>query len=187
MPSILTTAIGRWLQTPPLMQPFRRRCWNRPGSSRLSGRKASARLDLAPTRFSRWIWARISPAGSRSSSTAWPAVTWRQSRYRTKRDTAKAWGQLSQYIARGEDGETFKNRFNYSCGRYITLEGLKAEADAVGRDRVCDWHGSQADGALLLLEGSVQSDLRSRPLDLSVQYDGRIYFRLPAPGTLWLR
>jgi alpha-L-rhamnosidase len=33
--------------------------------------------------------------------------------------------QTQYYIARGEDGETFENRFNYFSGRYIYFDGLK--------------------------------------------------------------
>ena len=28
-------------------------------------------------------------------------------------------------MAKGRNGEAFQNRFNYACGRYVTLEGLK--------------------------------------------------------------
>jgi alpha-L-rhamnosidase len=34
--------------------------------------------------------------------------------------------QRHTYIARGQDGETFRNRFNYFSGRYIHLKGLPA-------------------------------------------------------------
>lgn len=34
-------------------------------------------------------------------------------------------GQRSEYIGRGKEGETFRNRFNFLCGRYLNLQGLK--------------------------------------------------------------
>ena len=40
-------------------------------------------------------------------------------------DTAQDFGQRSEYVAKGRNGEAFQNRFNYACGRYVTLEGLK--------------------------------------------------------------
>ena len=49
--------------------------------------------------------------------------------------TVQSFGQRSQYVCKGEDGESFWNRFNYSAGRYVTLEGLKAKplfADVTG-------------------------------------------------------
>jgi hypothetical protein len=39
-------------------------------------------------------------------------------------DVLDEYGQKSIYIARGEDGETFCNRFNFSAGRYIHFIGL---------------------------------------------------------------
>ncbi|MDR1381475.1 MAG: glycoside hydrolase family 78 protein [Tannerella sp.] len=33
--------------------------------------------------------------------------------------------QVHYYVGRGEDGERFRNRFNYSAGRYVYLQGLK--------------------------------------------------------------
>ncbi|MDR1380282.1 MAG: family 78 glycoside hydrolase catalytic domain, partial [Tannerella sp.] len=44
-------------------------------------------------------------------------------------------GQTQYYIARGENGETFRNRFNFFAGRYVHFEGLKrkpALADITG-------------------------------------------------------
>ena len=40
-------------------------------------------------------------------------------------DTIDEFRQNHYYIARGENGETFRNRFNYFSGRYIYLKGLK--------------------------------------------------------------
>jgi alpha-L-rhamnosidase len=43
--------------------------------------------------------------------------------------------QVQYYIARGEEGETFRNRFNFFAGRYVHLEGLKRKprlADVTG-------------------------------------------------------
>ena len=41
--------------------------------------------------------------------------------------TAQDFGQKSQYVCKGEAGEAFRNRFNFSAGRYVTLQGLKAK------------------------------------------------------------
>jgi alpha-L-rhamnosidase len=38
--------------------------------------------------------------------------------------------QRQVYIARGEDGETFRNRFNYFAGRYVHFRGLRRRPDA---------------------------------------------------------
>jgi alpha-L-rhamnosidase len=49
--------------------------------------------------------------------------------------TAQDFGQKSQYVSKGQAGEAFRNRFNFSAGRYVTLEGLKARpqlADVTG-------------------------------------------------------
>jgi alpha-L-rhamnosidase len=50
-------------------------------------------------------------------------------------------GQQSQYVSNGNPLDTFQNRFNYSGGRYITIEGLKEKPElsditgyAVGTD-----------------------------------------------------
>jgi hypothetical protein len=42
-----------------------------------------------------------------------------------RRDTFDTFHQDYYYVARGEDGETFRNRFNYAAGRYVHLSGLK--------------------------------------------------------------
>lgn len=42
-----------------------------------------------------------------------------------RRDTFDTFHQDYYYVARGEDGETFRNRFNYAAGRYVHLTGLK--------------------------------------------------------------
>lgn len=42
-----------------------------------------------------------------------------------RHDVVDEYGQKSLYIARGEDGETFRNRFNFSAGRYLHFIGLK--------------------------------------------------------------
>lgn len=51
-------------------------------------------------------------------------------------ETLQDFGQKSEYIARGGGKqETFCNRFNYLCGRYLNLQGLKKEpvlADITG-------------------------------------------------------
>jgi alpha-L-rhamnosidase len=41
-----------------------------------------------------------------------------------RHDVIDEYGQKSYYIARGEDGEKFSNRFNFSAGRYIHFIGL---------------------------------------------------------------
>jgi alpha-L-rhamnosidase len=41
-----------------------------------------------------------------------------------RHDVIDEYGQQSYYIARGEDGETFRNRFNFSAGRYLHFVGL---------------------------------------------------------------
>ncbi|MCX6938772.1 MAG: family 78 glycoside hydrolase catalytic domain [Verrucomicrobia bacterium] len=49
--------------------------------------------------------------------------------------TLQDWTQRSEYIARGDKLETFRNRFNYQAGRYLNLQGLKkapAPADIQG-------------------------------------------------------
>ena len=45
-------------------------------------------------------------------------------------DTVQDFGQKSEFISAGKDGETFRNRFNYLAGRYITFEGLKKRPEA---------------------------------------------------------
>jgi len=56
-------------------------------------------------------------------------------------DSTQAFGQLSRYVCKGGPVETFQNRFNYSAGRYITIDGLRntpeltdIEGYAVGND-----------------------------------------------------
>ena len=44
-------------------------------------------------------------------------------------ETILDFGQKSEYISNGSPGETFRNRFNYIAGRYITFEGLKTKPD----------------------------------------------------------
>jgi alpha-L-rhamnosidase len=41
-----------------------------------------------------------------------------------RHDVIDEYGQQSFYIARGEDGEMFRNRFNFSAGRYLHFVGL---------------------------------------------------------------
>lgn len=41
--------------------------------------------------------------------------------------TIQDWTQGNIYICKGEDGETFCNRFNYMAGRYINIAGLKSK------------------------------------------------------------
>ncbi|MDR2383966.1 MAG: glycoside hydrolase family 78 protein, partial [Prevotellaceae bacterium] len=41
-----------------------------------------------------------------------------------RHDVIDEYGQKSFYIARGENGETFRNRFNFSAGRYLHFIGL---------------------------------------------------------------
>ncbi len=43
--------------------------------------------------------------------------------------TVEDFGQKSEYISNGSNGETFRNRFNFIAGRFITFEGLKAQPD----------------------------------------------------------
>jgi alpha-L-rhamnosidase len=43
-----------------------------------------------------------------------------------RHDVIDEYGQESFYIARGENGETFRNRFNFSAGRYLHFIGLNA-------------------------------------------------------------
>lgn len=43
-----------------------------------------------------------------------------------RHDVIDEYGQVSYYIARGEDGETFRNRFNFSAGRYLHFTGLNS-------------------------------------------------------------
>jgi len=38
--------------------------------------------------------------------------------------TVQDFGQLQEYICKGEGEETFRNRFNFVAGRYVTIEGL---------------------------------------------------------------
>ena len=40
-------------------------------------------------------------------------------------DKAETFSQHQTYVARGEDGEFFRNRFNYVNGRYIQISGLR--------------------------------------------------------------
>ena len=42
-------------------------------------------------------------------------------------ETVLDFGQKSEYISSGAQGEIFCNRFNYIAGRYITFEGLKTK------------------------------------------------------------
>jgi alpha-L-rhamnosidase len=42
-----------------------------------------------------------------------------------RRTTSEEFKQKLYYIARGEKGETFVNRFNFVSGRYVTLSGLR--------------------------------------------------------------
>ncbi|MDR0560482.1 MAG: glycoside hydrolase family 78 protein [Prevotellaceae bacterium] len=46
-----------------------------------------------------------------------------------RKDVIEEHRQIHYYIARGEDGETFSNRFNYFAGRYIAFSGLKNNAE----------------------------------------------------------
>jgi len=39
--------------------------------------------------------------------------------------TIQDWTQGNIYICKGEEGETFRNRFNYTAGRYVNISGLK--------------------------------------------------------------
>ena len=42
-------------------------------------------------------------------------------------ETVLDFGQKSEYLSNGVDGEIFSNRFNYIAGRYITFEGLRSK------------------------------------------------------------
>ena len=55
--------------------------------------------------------------------------------------TRQAFGQKSIYVCQGGASETFQNRFNYTAGRYLTIDGLKSkpeladiEGHAIGTD-----------------------------------------------------
>jgi alpha-L-rhamnosidase len=53
----------------------------------------------------------------------------------TGKNAVEEFNQTQYYIARGENGETFRNRFNFFAGRYIHFEGLKRKpglADITG-------------------------------------------------------
>ncbi len=43
--------------------------------------------------------------------------------------TVQDFGQKSEFISNGMEGEIFNNRFNYISGRYLTLEGLKSKPE----------------------------------------------------------
>jgi alpha-L-rhamnosidase len=47
-------------------------------------------------------------------------------------DIIDEYGQKSYYIARGEDGEKFRNRFNFSAGRYIHFIGMNRPPELAG-------------------------------------------------------
>jgi alpha-L-rhamnosidase len=54
---------------------------------------------------------------------------------RVGNNAIEEFNQIQRYIARGEDGETFRNRFNFFAGRYVHFEGLRQKpklADVVG-------------------------------------------------------
>ncbi|HZZ26891.1 MAG TPA: family 78 glycoside hydrolase catalytic domain [Pirellulales bacterium] len=43
--------------------------------------------------------------------------------------TTQAFGQKSIYVCKGGASETFQNRFNYSAGRYLTIDGLRSKPE----------------------------------------------------------
>ena len=43
--------------------------------------------------------------------------------------TPQAFGQKNVYLCKGGQNETFRNRFNYAGGRYITITGLKGKPE----------------------------------------------------------
>lgn len=43
--------------------------------------------------------------------------------------TGQDFGQLNEYICRGDKEEIFRNRFNYIAGRYVTIEGLREKPE----------------------------------------------------------
>jgi alpha-L-rhamnosidase len=52
-----------------------------------------------------------------------------------RKDSLDLFHQNHYYVARGENGETFRNRFNFFAGRYIYIRGLKhtpKPADIIG-------------------------------------------------------
>ena len=78
-------------------------------------------------------------------------------------ETIQDFGQLNEYICKGQGEETFRNRFNYIAGRYVTLEGLKKKperGDVVGLALATDFvRIGSFDSSMQLFNDIYEADL----------------------------
>ncbi|MEY3896368.1 MAG: hypothetical protein RLZZ214_1888 [Verrucomicrobiota bacterium] len=83
----------------------------------ISGSGAAYRIDMGKN-FTGWVAIKL------TGLSAGDMVT---SKVADGDETVQDFGQKSEYISNGGSAETFRNRFNYIAGRYITFEGLKTK------------------------------------------------------------
>lgn len=85
----------------------------------LEAKGDACRVDMGKN-FTGWLEVRL------KGLTAGDVVTLRTA---DGNETVEDFGQRSEFISNGREGEVFRHRFNYMAGRYTTLEGLKSKPD----------------------------------------------------------